>query len=88
MKYKIVHDMPGRLRIRCGPYAFSLEQSYSIDHVLRKNNYIKEVKTSHTTGSILIYYNKEYKEKILNLVSKLELAQLPIVDKVDGTKEI
>lgn len=88
MKYKIVHDMPGRIRIRCGAYVFSLEQSYSIEHVLRKSKYIKEVKTSHTTGSILIYYDKEYKEKILNLVSKLEISELPIVDNVDGTKEI
>lgn len=88
MKYKIVHDISGRIRLRCGGNIFSLEQSYSIEHVLRKNNYIKEVKASHITGSILIYYDKEYKEKILKLISTLKISELPIIDKVDGTKEI
>mgnify|MGYP001229642250 CR=1 FL=1 len=88
MKYKIVHDMPGRIRLRCGRFVFSLEQSYSIEHVLRKNNYIKEVKAFHTTGSILIFYNQEDKEKILELVSTLKMSELPILNKCDGTKEI
>lgn len=88
MKYKIVHDMPGRIRIRCGGTAFSLEQSYSIEHVLRKSNYIKQVKASPTTGSILIFYDEKHREQILKLVSKLKISELPILDKADGTKEI
>lgn len=88
MRYKIVHDTPGRIRLRCGGFVFSLEESYSIEHVLRKSNYIKEVNASHTTGSILISYNEEYKEEILKLVSKLKISELPKLDKVNGTKEI
>ena len=52
MKYEIIHDTPGRIRLRCGEYAFSLDESYSIASVLEKYNYIKEVKTSHITGSM------------------------------------
>lgn len=88
MKYKIVHDMPGRIRLRCGGLAFSLDQSYSIEHVIRKSNFIKDVKVCHITGSILIFYNQVYKKQILELVSDLKLSKLPILDKNNGTKEI
>ena len=88
MKYKIIHDMPGRIRLRCGGFAFSLEESYSIEHVLRKSNHISDVKASHTTGSILIFYNNECREKVLEVVSKIKISELPALDKDNGTKEI
>lgn len=38
MQYKIVHNTAGRLRVRCGTYAFSDEQGYGISHMLMKRN--------------------------------------------------
>ncbi|GAA0078608.1 heavy metal translocating P-type ATPase [Clostridium sp. CTA-5] len=85
MKYKIVHDMPGRLRVRCGEFAFSLEQSYSIEYVLKKSDYIEDVDACHVTGSILIFYNENFKEKVFEIISNINVSELPELD--DDNKE-
>ncbi|NMM62405.1 heavy metal translocating P-type ATPase [Clostridium sp. P21] len=90
MKYKITHDMPGRIRIRCGQFAFSLEEGYKIDYALSRSGYVEEVNSCHITGSILIYYKENFRTEILKLISKLNLNDLPsISDKNrDNSKEI
>lgn len=90
MNYMIVHDMPGRIRVRCGQYAFSLEESYGIDYGLSKSGYVKESKSCHITGSILIYYEENFRNQILNLISKLKTNELPIISNTDreNSKEI
>lgn len=82
--------MPGRIRIRCGQYAFSLKESYGIECVLNKSGYVKDAKASHITGSILIHYEEEFRNKILNLISKLKVDQLPAITDIDmdDSKEI
>ena len=69
MNYKVIHDMPGRIRLRCGQDAFTLDDSYNIEYTLENNNFIENVTASYITGSILIYYNEGFKESVLDLVS-------------------
>lgn len=90
MNYSIAHDMPGRIRIRCGQYAFSLKESYGIDYMLNKSGYVKNAKACHITGSILIHYEEKFRDKILNLISELKKDQLPVVNDAyrDNSKEI
>lgn len=90
MKYKIIHDMPGRIRVRCGQFAFSLEESYKIDYVLERSGYVEKVKSSHITGSILIYYKEEHRDKIFELLSNMNSADLALISEAnnDGSKEI
>lgn len=90
MKYVIVHDMPGRIRVRCGKYAFSLKESISIEYILKRNSYIEDVEASYLTGSILVYYKKDKKDDILESISKLTLSDLPLIEDTnkDNTKEI
>lgn len=82
--------MPGRIRIRCGQFAFSLEEGYKIDYALSRSGYVEEVNSCHITGSILIYYKENFRTEILKLISKLNLNDLPsISDKNrDNSKEI
>ena len=35
MKYQIIYDRPGRLRVRMGQYAFTREQGYGIENLLK-----------------------------------------------------
>ena len=90
MKFKIVHDMPGRIRVRCGQYAFSLDESISLEYVLKRNSYIEDAKASHLTGSILIYYKEENKKYILNIIRGIKVSELPPVEETnkDSTKLI
>lgn len=88
MEYKVVHNMPGRIRVRCGQYAFSLKESCKIEYVLKKLSYIKEVKASHLTGSILVFYENDNEKNVLDAVSNIELSQLPEISEQDNSKEI
>ncbi len=90
MKYKIVNDMPGRIRLRCGEFAFSLDESYSLEYILNRNKYITKVEASHITGSILISYNDDFRNNILTLISDIEISELPLLDGInkDNSKEI
>ena len=36
MRYKIVYDRPGRMRVRCGAGVFTAEQGYGIADLLRE----------------------------------------------------
>ena len=37
MKYQIIYDQPGRLRLRSGMYAFTEQQGYGLAALLRQN---------------------------------------------------
>lgn len=90
MKFIIAHDLPGRVRLRCGEYAFTLNQSYGIENVLSQNSYIKSVTVSHITGSILVYYQNEFRENVLDSVAQIKLESLPVIDlkEIDQSKTI
>lgn len=88
MRYNIVHDMPGRIRVRAGSLAFDINQSYSIEYVLGKYQFIESVKSCHTTGSILIQYVKGKKAEVLKAIKEIDVKNLPEIKDTTGTKEI
>lgn len=53
MKYEIVYDAWGRLRLRCGQYAFSKKQGYGIESLLSSEKGVTEVQTNCVNGGIL-----------------------------------
>ena len=73
MRYNIVHDMPGRIRVRSGSLAFDINQSYSIEYVLGKYQFIESVKSCHTTGSILIQYVQGKKAEVLKAIKEIDV---------------
>ena len=75
--------MPGRIRVRCGEFAFSVEDGFYIEHILKKNKYIIDVHASYLTGSILIYFEKSNREKVLDKISKLKISQRPLLINVN-----
>ena len=54
MKYLIIYDKPGRIRVRMGQYAFTREQGYGIENLLSREKGICSVETSSSNGGILI----------------------------------
>lgn len=56
MKYLIIYDKPGRIRVRMGQYAFTREQGYGIENLLSREKGICSVETSSSNGGILIHY--------------------------------
>lgn len=88
MRYKIVHDMPGRIRVRAGSLAFDINESYGIEYVLGKCQFIESVKSCHTTGSILIQYTANKKDEVLKAIKEIDVKKLPELKETSGTKEI
>lgn len=77
MKYQIVYDNQTRLRVRSGKNAFTEYEGYGLSELLLENDFIKDVRTSHRNGSILInYYNIEDKDKILRILDDIGMEDL------------
>ena len=88
MKYKIVYDAYGRLRLRCGNRAFYKECENSIVKILADIKGVLSVSVSAVNGGILVYYDGDVRNEILDTVEniqadsliKLPLSQAQIID--------
>ena len=56
MKYLIIYDKPGRLRVRMGKYAFTKEQGYGLEKLLQDVAGVCSVEATACNGGILISY--------------------------------
>ena len=45
MKFEIAHELPGRLRLRCGEGAFTLPESLVVASLLEQLDGVERVKT-------------------------------------------
>ena len=76
MRYKIVYDKPGRLRVRCGSDVFEKTQEIPLCAVLSGLPYVYSAKASHINGSILVCYNEDFRSEILGEISKISVKTL------------
>ena len=90
MKYNIVYDRPGRLRVRCGTNVFSAEQGYGIAARLKEGACASEVEVCPVNGSLLIYYPENNKQDVLSILNGLKRCDLPVAkpDYGDTKREI
>lgn len=79
MKYVIVHESQGRIRVRCGRNAFSKEEGYGIAHALKSDAQIVEVTTCEINGSILIYHTYPDSQRVQNALEALNKRSLSMV---------
>jgi len=70
MKYKIVYDKPGRLRIRAGSFAFEKEQEGAVVSFLLSEPSISSAKAHFENGSILVIY-KGSRETVLEKIRSI-----------------
>ena len=77
MKYQIIYDRPGKLRLRMGKYAFSREQGYGIAGMLRRFPGVVSATVSYNNGGILIYYEGSCREALFQWVENLKRTELP-----------
>ena len=53
LEYQIVHDIPGRMRIRYGRYRFSRNKALALHFALSKWDMVESADVNERTGSIL-----------------------------------
>ncbi|MEW9124480.1 MAG: heavy metal translocating P-type ATPase [Thermotaleaceae bacterium] len=78
MNYKILYDKPGRLRLRLGQAAFTREEGYGIEKLLYGLEGVLSVSTTPINGGLLITYEEENRENILNVIEGLSKTSLPV----------
>lgn len=65
MKFRIIYDSPGRLRLRCGSGVFSKKCESSLEETIMNVGGVTSVKASSVNGGLLIYYKGDIREKLL-----------------------
>jgi len=93
MKFRIVYDKPGRIRFRCGPYAFEPEFEGRIHKACVGLPCVKSATVHSSNGGILLEYGcgesaddlsatatAENRQTILNFIALLNPKDLPEVD--------
>lgn len=77
MRYQIVYDTPGRIRVRCGQYAFSKEQGYAAASLLLSQKGVLDAVTNAVNGSILVLYRPGCRETVLRTITAFQKGSLP-----------
>lgn len=72
MRYKIVYDKEGRIRVRCGADVFSLFQEQGIKDLLSARDGVSAVKVSHINGSILVHYQSGMRTQVLQAIDSID----------------
>jgi heavy metal translocating P-type ATPase len=81
MKFKIVYDKPGRIRFRCGAYAFDKSLETTVQKLVCSDTFVINCEVHSENGSILVLYKKRNREKIVKLISSINPRTLiPVKD--------
>lgn len=83
MRYNIVYDKPGRLRLRMGQGSFSEEQGYGIETLLLSGAEVLSVEASSINGGILVCYEPGCRDRVLTVINRLDGRNLPVSGQQD-----
>ena len=72
MRYQIVYDKPGRIRFRCGAYAFDKELETAVQKQMLEHPAVKKVEAHAENGGILVYYEAGSRNKVIRAVAALD----------------
>ena len=78
MKYHIVYDQPGRLRLRSNIYAFTEQQGYSLAALLRQNPAVVSVEVTWRNCGMLIYYKEGMRDDVLDQINSIQIEALAL----------
>ena len=78
MKYQIIYDKPGRLRLRSGTYAFTEQQGYSLAALVRQNPAVISVEVTWRNCGMLIYYKEGMRDEILCQIDAIKANELAV----------
>lgn len=73
LNYNIVHDIPGRMRIRYGRFTFSRQKALALHFALTKWEMVGSADVNERTGSILFIYDKEKRASLIDKINTLDI---------------
>ena len=80
MKYKIVYDKPGRIRFRCGQYAFDEQLEHAIELYILASEFVTSADVHYENGGILVCYKVGHRDEVVKKVSMLDTRKLTPVE--------
>ena len=86
MKYKIIYDKPGKLRVRFGQYIFTKKQGYGLEELFSGIPGVLSVCANYANGGILIRYEGGIRERLLNALSRMDRKKLPEKEPAETVK--
>ena len=88
MVFKIISELPGRLRLRCGARLFSDEEARGVSYELMAVEGVRTAEVHASNGSILVTFEPCAREAVLAAVRALDPLALPAVAEPGlGTRE-
>ncbi len=88
MRYKIISDREGRIRVRFGGYAFDKSLENCIKRVAMDNKFVISAEAHCANGGLLIYYKKGHRKDIINFINLLNFRSLTPIPEDNATREI
>lgn len=88
MRYRIISDKPGRIRVRYGGYAFDKTLESCIQKLAIANKFIVSAEVHSANGGLLIYYQKGHRSDVISFVESLNFRSLTPIPEDNTTKEI
>ena len=76
MEFQIVYDKPGRIRFRCGAYAFDKELETAVQKQMLEHPAVRKAEAHAENGGILVYYEEGARNKVIRAVSALDTRML------------
>ncbi|MDR0383305.1 MAG: heavy metal translocating P-type ATPase [Spirochaetaceae bacterium] len=77
MNYKIIHELPGRMRLSCGRYSLSPVRAAALEQFLLAIDGVKMAHVSQVTGNVLVNSRHGEEAAVLKQLDDLDLASLP-----------
>ena len=88
MVFRIVSELPGRLRLRCGARLFTDEEARGVSYALMATGGVRTAEVHAANGSILLTFEPACREGVLAAVRALDPLRLPSVAEPGlGTRE-
>lgn len=88
MRYRIVSDYPGRIRVRFGGYAFDKSLESCIQKVTEANPFILSAEVHYANGGLLICYKKDRRHDVISFIESLDFRTLTPLPEDTATNEI
>lgn len=88
MRYKIISDNPGRIRVRFGGYAFDKSLESRIRELTEANFFVLSAEVHYANGGLLIYYKKDCRSDVIRFINGLDFRGLVPIPEDAATREI
>lgn len=88
MRYRIVSDYPGRIRVRFGGYAFDRTLESRIQELAKVNSFVLSAEAHSANGGLLIYYKDGSRREVIKFIESLDFRTLTPIAEDKATQDI